>query len=1053
MLNRTPTRQRTGTILPLLAVCVIGLFGFIGLAIDLGVVAVTRTQTQNAADAAALASCRTLHNKPAAVANNIGPAVAKGKAAVTANRFLNHTFTNANIQKIEAGQYLYDATAQIFRVATWTDVTAGPAVPAPGASWTAVRVSLLTQQPTYFMRVFGVNGLPVGARATAVFRPIDVAFVLDMTGSMANGSTFNYKNRSMNPDNLVPAFGHYANAPGGNGAGASALRATQNQSNDDGESIPQNNFSIATNGGPAVIRGFHFDPSNVSAPATVAHPLSLVGGYPNLRNAFHRWSPPESGGNPAAYAPPTYDFTGYNAFHNGTEATPKGPTPAPGSFGTMTDAGGITYVGDRLRRADGSIDKTDTTWSGTKQAAATVAQLLGYTVSGGKIDKVPLSRFRDPAWEQYGYDLDVAKYRATRGASQTPLEPGAFSEQVAAGDKFKGYSMGPGYWGKTFFVWPPDPRTPVGQPGDANYVPGDWRQRFFVRFDGTKTVRFDPQDPDVPNGINAYLLNQGNGPVLAGSVPITQVGAADRPFDLADAGDADDDGPVHRPRGRRLLARQSEKPIPKPEPPKPPQPPQPPQPPKPPTPPGPPKPPDPPKPPPVPKIVRWQVDYPAVLKWIKSGPQTLPPNLRAGHIVYYTSIPDDVDTSKGSTQQVLDKVWWRRYIDYVLSNNRNSGADLYGSPDNWSKGGRSVGTATLEAWTGPSGKWPAVRAHQSYADSPNRPRLHFWFGPLSMIGFINTSNSNWLPGTSHEAHCWQLKAGMNSALDDVRNNHPNHYVGLVMFGWPGHNSIRRPMGQNFRSLKNALFYPKSLLDTIDQANGGSSVTCEVRPYNTSFNSVAADEIPNANGYTDPNTGLLYAFNLLSPSVNLPTNVYGTVKGRRGAGKMVIFETDGVPNAHRDVKFNPAGYNSTYSVTGQGKATYTGDEIPGQKAVEIVTQMGKPMSPVTSGDSGLSLPNAPCRVYPIGFGDLFDQGLAPDATFRPTALQFLADVAAAGGTGPGTPTVPARGTGLLGAATTVPESQIITGTYENRINNMRLCLERIFQGGVGVSLVE
>ena len=26
---------------------------------------------------------------------------------------------------------------------------------------------------------------------------------------------------------------------------------------------------------------------------------------------------------------------------------------------------------------------------------------------------------------------------------------------------FYGYTQGPGYWGKTFFTWPPDPRVPL----------------------------------------------------------------------------------------------------------------------------------------------------------------------------------------------------------------------------------------------------------------------------------------------------------------------------------------------------------------------------------------------------------------------------------------------------------------------------------------------------------------------------------------------------------------------------------------------------------------
>jgi len=53
-------------------------------------------------------------------------------------------------------------------------------------------------------------------------------------------------------------------------------------------------------------------------------------------------------------------------------------------------------------------------------------------------------------WEKYGYDLDVSFVRA-----QTPFTNKTV--KVNSGS-FQGYSMGPGYWGKTFFIWPPDPR-------------------------------------------------------------------------------------------------------------------------------------------------------------------------------------------------------------------------------------------------------------------------------------------------------------------------------------------------------------------------------------------------------------------------------------------------------------------------------------------------------------------------------------------------------------------------------------------------------------------
>jgi Flp pilus assembly protein TadG len=54
-------QPRRGSILPLVAICLIALIGMLALAIDLGVLAVARTQCQNAADLGALAGVRTLN--------------------------------------------------------------------------------------------------------------------------------------------------------------------------------------------------------------------------------------------------------------------------------------------------------------------------------------------------------------------------------------------------------------------------------------------------------------------------------------------------------------------------------------------------------------------------------------------------------------------------------------------------------------------------------------------------------------------------------------------------------------------------------------------------------------------------------------------------------------------------------------------------------------------------------------------------------------------------------------------------------------------------------
>jgi len=1046
---------RRGTVLPMLALCLVALFAFVALAVDLGMLAVSRTRCQNGADSAALAGCRQLNNKPSAVNSNLPSGVTVARGTVTGNNHLSaSTFANADIQKVEVGQYLYDFTSQQFKVTAWTDATNNQAtVPATG-SWTAIRVTLAVSQPTYFMKVWGVNTMPTGATATAIYRPRDTAFVLDMTGSMAFGSQFNYNSKSNNPDTLVPRFGHYFNTR------TNSIQSVNN-STGAGEAIPQNNFSIYTPGGPPIIRDYWFDPSNLANPTTVVSTVTVA----NLRDAFHRWNPPESGASQATYKGPQYAFGGYNAFDT---TNTSGPTPAPDNFIDQMDSGTILYVGDRHPRRDGRIYKTPTSsaangsgypypltnptpsWDATTAngAARHAADYLGYTTSAG-VSTAPAgfladwSDFRDPNWETNGYDLKMDQYRALRGAGgpiNPTTVPASMIRTSADTDRFKGYSMGPGYWGKTMFAWPPDPRfdttanvlapNPSDPAFDTSGKPiCDWRRRFFTANNASQAVvqtrtgtttttnstittnspaTFDPQGDNNSfngsaagsiDGINEVLFNAGTGNTLAGATSTQTIA---RRTTLTD----NNFSPPQVTVTNNTVST---------------------------------------------AVQNYQVNYAAVLRWIKTGPQVLPPNLRAGRVVFYTSIPDDVNTATGSAAAILDKVFWKNYIDYVLGWSLSNGAYLYGQSDSWSGAARSVTTVDLVArqlaWEA-SGRRPNMR----YTDSPGRPRLHFWFGPMSMMDFIGGLSGNWNPGTVHEAHCWQLKAGMNSVLDDVRNNHPNDYVGMTMFAGNSFNDMRVPIGQDFTSLKNALFYPKSLLTAIKAGN----TTSEVRPYNTSFgNALAGDDIPNANGSTDPNTGLAYAFNLLSPSAFMPAQYTTTVnsqqvRARRGASKMVILETDGVPNTYRGLSsstqtMNPTlrGYDTFYPTSTWSSGNIgNGNTTVMSEAIKIVNQMKKDMATANTvgADSGLSLPNAKVKVFPVGFGDLFDANLAPGATFRPTALQFLANVGAAGNTG-------------TAGATSPPTYQIITGDYTTRISTLKDCMQRIFQSGIAVSLIE
>src|SRR6185437_5301009 len=110
--------------------------------------------------------------------------------------------------------------------------------------------------------------------------------------------------------------------------------------------------------------------------------------------------------------------------------------------------------------------------------------------------------------------------------------------------------------GKTFYIWPPDPRTPSNLPGQAGYVPGDWRQRYFGTSDNSK----------LWNSSGIWIQNGGT------------------------------------------------------------------------------------------------INYANVLAWIKSGPQTLPPSLQSGRVVYYSSIPSDASYTGSGTATDMDKRFWKEFI-------------------------------------------------------------------------------------------------------------------------------------------------------------------------------------------------------------------------------------------------------------------------------------------------------------------------------------------------------------------------------------------------------
>jgi Flp pilus assembly protein TadG len=971
---------RPGSILPLVAISMIALFGMVALAIDIGVIAVARTQVQSAADAGALAGARTL-NGDATTTNNVANAqTAAQNGAVSSGNTDGNMVTNTKLTTSQVtatpNVYSYNSTSQQFQISY-----PAPSTLPTGQAWSAMTVSVgmdtnnKVNRPTFFGKIFSFNSYNVQAVATAVHRPRDIAFVLDFSGSMRFSSTSSYPpfstvTGSMNPDQRIPSFGPWSTMN-------SALQRTTDYTWGAYVLATNNQTMDSTNNGPRIVGDFYYKDS---------------GG--NFVKAFDNAAQTDS-----AYS---------------TSAVPV--TPAPTTFGTQADSP-VTYDGDKWPRdtrattgtsyaksvldyltSTGQTSFGATSWSSV--ATTTTAGTKNYNYSATS----SANNVRVTLWSPALGNLSAGKTYAPTNLSTTspsvngmttpspnspntwaePLDPTNPGQYEGYGSSFKGYSMGPAYWGKTFYVWPPDPRyNPVAnllapnatQPAKdtAGLWMADWRKRFFVY--GSSNTRMDD---------NSLLWDSSGNWKAAGSST-------------------------------------------------------------------------------------YKVDYVAVLAWIKAGPQTLPANLRSGRVLYYSSIPSDVDTSSGTADQKMDKFFWKSYIDYVIGSNLGGNAQGNWGDKTWALMGTNTsqgfGTTQITAkssltnspnisGTDPSaGPYTGPKPYMRYDDNPIHPRQQFWFGPQTMLDYIGAYGFyfyNWWPGTCHEAHCWHLKAGIQSAFNDIQNNHPNDWASLIYFSdLVDYSTPRVTLGRNYTRMKNALWYPftntnnggttkGSFLDLLD---AGDTAT-EIRPYDTSFNSTSDANIPNANGGTSPHMGFMTAYNQLSSRSSSP----GPFNGRHGASKVVVFETDGVPNTTCNGSYQGGGaYNAYYSTP--SSMNYFSDNDPNAQnpALAVVATIcasdqasgsGTNSFGTTYAGPGYTSSRSPARVHAMAFGQLFET----TTTTSTTSLNFLLHVQQNGNTS-------------SASDTSIESYKIITGDYNTRIDKIRQALQRIMQSGVQVALIQ
>ena len=158
-------KQRQGIIVVFAAVLMVLMIGMLAFSLDIGYIAVARTEIQRSVDSAAIAGAGRL-------GESVDAAYDTAIDYVGLNR-VGGTQVPLGEITIEFGE--------------WDDVTRSFLPPSEAPS--AIRVLARQQdRPFFFGRIFGQNSFAVEAEAIATYRPRDMVVVLDYSASMNDGS-------------------------------------------------------------------------------------------------------------------------------------------------------------------------------------------------------------------------------------------------------------------------------------------------------------------------------------------------------------------------------------------------------------------------------------------------------------------------------------------------------------------------------------------------------------------------------------------------------------------------------------------------------------------------------------------------------------------------------------------------------------------------------------------------------------------------------------------------------------------------------------------------
>ncbi len=903
---RARANPRCGAILPYVAISTVALLGFIALAIDLGMIMVAKTQTQNAADAAAFAGARTLTGGANA---NTTQATANGIAVAGANKVLGTFIPSANVT-MTLGAYHYDPSSQTFY----------PQYPPVAPDNYNLAQAVITQKnTTFFAGIFSMTSFNVTATSVAAHRPRDTTIVLDFSGSMNNESDLwnceSYQGAmeglSNNLDPVYPQWGYY-------------------------------------------------NPTFSPLCALLAPSGSDLVGYCNISQSVG----------------------GCGAQVNDYYQNARGATALP-AFAAATK------------------------WPALTAAAVPLQGLPAVTVTAQTLSSTQPSGDQS----QTGYGLTIANAMSGDPVNQTvtavnDLIPNGFGSGTAAspydgrklwGTSRFGYTVGPNYWGMTFFAWPPDPNN-------------DWRQKYFLSSSGSawSTAVSNGANPvdntqlysssgTMNNPTGNYQINYKAILAWISANCVQQTPGDGRPFPTMLRSSNTlfySYIPTDVPASAYTWSNPNSQITSSPDP-----------------------------------SQRFWKEYIDFVIGVWQDPYG---NIQVPGTSTCSYGPDFTIGSSSSGQGVSisgpDSTVYINGLIALHPTVTNGGTGYSSAPtvvfnNSGTNGSGAAATATVSggkvtavtltntgsgytsaptiSFGGGGGSKAAATAvlqtftFMSPTDSPKRPRHRFWFGPMTMVQYM--MDTGILPGVTTDISMLPAKLGIQGALTDVQNNHPNDLLAMLMFSRPHYNGEPVEAGQftypvtslsnNYSSMINTLWFPPN------------SSPNDVTPWDAN-----GLNTPHAHADYDANTatsyGLMLAYNQFSSSTVLQSSGQGGGLGRKGAQRLLILETDGMANQASTVTFvnsvtgvtNPT--NNSYYNIGGNNASASGND-PSQDAINVATQICNLTT--NTGNPGFATATKPVILHCIAFGALFE----PDADGTAggnAAMSLLQNLSAVGGTG-------------------------------------------------------